>query len=324
MEKMRGEFRWGIKFLLIILVTGCCINIQTVPAHGSTVNFENTITKTEKPDGLVKSGTRYYYYVKGKPVKNTWKTINNAKYYFGKDGKAKVWQAEIKGVYYFFRENGKLYCPKKPTLISSNKYTFYVDKNGKNLKGWRVIGGKLYYFTKGMGRMAKDRVCKGINLTKSGAAKNDNITKLKIVSMGIVADITNSSMTKSQKLYKCWQYVTGGRFRYAGKYPNMNKKDWHINLALDMFQTRTGNCYGFACAFAALAKEVGYKPVLLCGRIRIAGGRDHAPDGYTRHSWVKIDDYHYDPEGQYAGWCRGIYKYSNYPYRYQLQKSIEF
>lgn len=310
-----------ITFFILVM---CSLSMLPMVVQADSSHLQEAVSASSALKGLVKTGGAYYYYSGGKPVKNTWKTINKAKYYFDKNGRAEIWQAEIKGVYYFFRENGKLYCPKKPTLISSNKYTFYVDKNGQTLKGWRIIGGKLYYFTKGMGRMVKDRECKGIIFTKSGAAKNDNATKLKLTTMSIVSDITNNSMTKSQKLYKCWQYVSGGRFRYAGKYPNMNKKGWYINLALDMFQTHTGNCYGFACAFAALAKEVGYKPILLCGRIRIAGGRDHAPDGYTRHSWVKIDNHHYDPEGQYAGWCRGIYKYSNYPYRYQIQKSIEF
>lgn len=53
---------------------------------------------------------------------------------------------------------------------------------------------------------------------------------------------------------------------------------------------------GYACAFAALAREIGYDPYVVCGRV--PGTRDGAGDGFTRHSWVIINGLHYDPEGQ--------------------------
>ena len=71
-----------------------------------------------------------------------------------------------------------------------------------------------------------------------------------------------------------------------------------------MFRTGYGNCYGFSCIFAALAREIGYTPYMICGRV--PGSRDGAADGFTRHCWVKINGLYYDPEAQYAGWMKGV------------------
>ncbi len=276
--------------------------------------------------GLVEKNGRYYYYVKGKPIKNTWKTVNGSKYYFNEKGKAKIGCGKIvkKGVakYYFFQKNGKLYRPKSPKLVDYKTNTYYVGTDGQTLKGWRIIKNKLYYFTCTTGRMRKNEVVQGIKMSKTGEAVNNTASRLKKKTMMVVSQITNSSMSKSQKLYACWRYVVGGTFRYAPKYPNLNASGWQKSTALNMLETHTGNCYSYACAFAALAKEVRYAPVVVCGRV--VGSRDHAADGYTRHSWVKIDGRHYDPEGQYAGWGRGIYGTFYYPVTHQIQRYVTF
>ena len=51
--------------------------------------------------------------------------------------------------------------------------------------------------------------------------------------------------------------VRRGRFHYALKYPNLSKKGWQRATALNMLSTKSGNCYSFACGFAALTKEIG-------------------------------------------------------------------
>ena len=82
-----------------------------------------------------------------------------------------------------------------------------------------------------------------------------------------------------------------------------------------------GNCYGFACTFAALAKELGYDPYVICGRV--PGSRDQAADGYTRHGWVLINGLHYDAEGAFAGWG-GCFGTSSFTTAYQVQKIVRF
>ena len=54
-----------------------------------------------------------------------------------------------------------------------------------------------------------------------------------------------------------------------------------------MLTTGGGDCYGFACTFAAMARELGYNPYVVLGRV--SGTRDGAADGLTRHGWVMID-----------------------------------
>lgn len=71
-----------------------------------------------------------------------------------------------------------------------------------------------------------------------------------------------------------------------------------------MLNTKVGNCYGFASTLAAFAKELGYKKIELIDG-RTPGTRDHAPDGFTGHCWVRIDNRYYDPEADWAGWMTG-------------------
>lgn len=129
-------------------------------------------------------------------------------------------------------------------------------------------------------------------------------------------------MTKGQKLAACWSYMTDKRFRYAAKYPDLNASWWQRKTAYDMLSTNSGNCYSFACAFAALAEEAGYQPYVVCGRVR--GSRDRMADGYTRHAWVRINEKYYDPESQFAGWRRGIYGITRYPVAHTIQQILAF
>ena len=52
--------------------------------------------------------------------------------------------------------------------------------------------------------------------------------------------------------------------------------------------------------------------------------RDHAPDGFTGHCWVRIDNRYYDPEADWAGWMTGVYGYNSYPIRHYVKKIYNF
>lgn len=147
--------------------------------------------------------------------------------------------------------------------------------------------------------------------------------KLKEVTTKILSQITNSSMTKAQKLRACWNFVTSGaNFSYWPKYPNTSQVGWQRTTALDMLTTRRGNCYSFACGFAALAKEIGYSPSVVCGRV--SGSRDGSSDGMTRHSWVVIGGTYYDPEAHYAGWYKNVYGSGSYDVNHTIQSVVSF
>ena len=87
--------------------------------------------------GLVYSKTKneYYYYADNKKVKNTWKTVNNQKYYFDKNGKAYA-APKIDGTNYNI-------------VVKKIKNKYYgFDNKARMVKGLNcTIEGKNYYFS---------------------------------------------------------------------------------------------------------------------------------------------------------------------------------
>ena len=273
-------------------------------------------------NGWVNDKNNTYYSGKDGVLCSGWKTIKNKKYYFSPvNNKMLKGLQEIKGKIYIFKNNGCLASSNKVTLVNNGKNIYCVKPDGRAASGWQVINNTLYYVSE-KGKVKRNKLYQGIILTKTGAAKKDFNTKLKIMVMKIMRSITNEKMSKDQKLRKCWDYISGGTFRYASKYPNLKIHGWQKRTAYNMFSTHTGNCYSYACAFAALAEESGYKPYIVCGRVH--GSRDHASDGFTRHAWVRINGRNYDPEGQYAGWLRGIYAKNVYPAAHKVQKVVVY
>ncbi|MDD7208881.1 MAG: transglutaminase domain-containing protein [Lachnospiraceae bacterium] len=306
----------------LILLCFLAIVVPFAGAHAEE-KAETEPTVTEEKSGLVRENGKYHLYSDGKLIKKSWQTVDNARYYFDNKGNAVVGSNKIGKTVYIFKQNGKLFCPKKARFTKVNNSYYLADRNGKAVKGWQVVDKKLYYMNKN-GMMIKDRKIENIRLGADGSAKKSSRTKLKIKVINIVNDITTEKMSKRQKLRACWNYcVSHSRFRYSSaKYPNLRKSGWYRDTAYDMLTTRRGNCYSFACAFAALADQVGYDCKVVCGRV--SGSRDHASDGLTRHAWVQINGRNYDPEGEFAGWKRGVYGLGSYSIRHTVQKKVTF
>ncbi len=257
-------------------------------------------------------------------MKEAWKTVNGHRYYFKKNGEAAIGRKLIGDTYYVFKENGRLAKKKKGGLVTVNGDTFYVDKKGRPaLKTWLIVDGKLC-FAKKKGKLRKDETFHGITFDKDGFAVEDSASLLKIKVMQIVDSITNNGMTMSQKLNACWNYVITHGY-YSGYYPrnfNTGYNGWYVDVAYTFLCKGYGNCYGFACGFAALAHEVGFNPYLVAGRV--SGSRDGAADGLTRHCWVQINGLYYDPEAQYAGWYRGVYGLGYYGVRHTISGIYQY
>lgn len=66
--------------------------------------------------GLTSEGGKYYFYYRGKKLKNKWKTIGTRRYYFGADGGAKTGWYTIGTKSYYFSTKGILQ-PKKTKKI---------------------------------------------------------------------------------------------------------------------------------------------------------------------------------------------------------------
>lgn len=297
--------RWILRICLL-----CFLLFVTVPVQAAG-----------KSKGLVKKGNFYYFYnSKGEKLINKWKTIDGERYYFGYKGRAVVGGKIIGNNVYVFNEKGRLCHPKTKRVLTVGSNKYYVDPKGRATTKWFVVGDRLYYADPKGRLYLNDRSREGITFTKYGYANKNTASDLKIQVMSIISRITNDSMTKEQKLRAAWNYVIS-HMSYYSRYPSGNA-GWHRELAYLALKSGIGNCYGYACAFAALAREIGYDPYLYCGRV--PGSRDGASDGYTRHCWVVINGCHYDPEGQALGWLKGVYGYGYYPCSYKLQYTVRF
>lgn len=267
------------------------------------------------------AGRRYFVKKTGR-MASGWLKISGKKYYFSpEDGEPLTGAQEIGGKHYIFNSKGQLAQSDGISLVAAGGRYYCADKNGHAASGWHLIKGKLYYASK-TGKAKTSTTYQGIAFGSRGAAKNSITARSKIKAMQVFVSITNENMTKSQKLAACWDYIISGSFRYAAKYPNLQSSGWQRKTAYEMLTSHSGNCYSFACAFAALASEAGYQPYVICGRVR--GSRDRAADGYTRHAWVQINGLHYDPEAQYAGWHRGIFQSSRYPAAHTIQMTTAY
>ena len=209
------------------------------------------------------------------------------------------------GTLYFFNSKGKPAKSGRERKLSYKGKSYYVLRDGRIRKGWNVIGNDLYYFGRKSGVMQKNTVIAGITLLPDGKAqKSCKIHGKKTRSLDVSIRTKCIKVLKSRGVYNksqaaqlrsAWTYLTNRKtFHYSKKYPNLGDPKWTKKYADFMLSAHRGNCYGFACTFAAFAWTIGYDPYVVAGRC--PGGRDGARDGFTRHCVAKINGRWYDPE----------------------------
>lgn len=141
MERRAKEIKKVLVFLLcMVMVQGICsLAAPAARAEAATVK-----------KGLVKEGKYYYYYQNNKKVKNTWKTVRSARYYFGSNGRAyaapdmtktdnykqNIVVKKIGKYYYGFDNKGRMVKSgyyNNPQKLDSNgdSMTYYFDRNGR-------------------------------------------------------------------------------------------------------------------------------------------------------------------------------------------------
>ncbi len=202
--------------------------------------------------------------------------------------------------------------------IEDREGTIYiVSKKGKGARGWVLVGKNVYYAKKG-GKAMVNRKFSGITFDETGKAKNSTSTKLMKKCLKILKNKNGASM--SAKLRYAWSYMA--RFHYSSYYPNRGVSGWQRSTALRSLNSNSGNCYGYACSFAALAWAAGYKPYVVAGRV--PGSRDGASDGYTRHCWVRINGGYYDPELYFANRIRFCFYGSGSFLSHEVQQTVSF
>lgn len=208
-------------------------------------------------------GEVYCFSSKGYMRTNCWVDNKNKRYYFGSNGKRYSGVKKINGKYYYFSDKGVL--RKKTVKVGS--YTYYCKENGI-LEAWKK-GTTLYY-------------ANGKKMNSTKAYEYETLQRGK----NIVAQITDSSMSRSEKLQTCFDWVI--KHYYDTRRIFYNQKAWPALYANDYFiPSGGGDCFSDACAFAYLAKALGYNNIYVCVDTTVLDG--------SGHCWAEIGGLVYDP-----------------------------
>ena len=119
-----------------------------------------------------------------------------------------------------------------------------------------------------------------------------------------VANCTDSSMTKEEKLKAAFDYLKTNylegllRDTYTGD-------DWAKVYAYDMLVKGKGDCFSYGASFAYLAKAIGCDEVYACS----TGG----------HGWAEVEGRVYDPE-----WSLHSNKYSYFGMTYEEPCDVDY
>lgn len=249
--------------------------------------FVSPVAAWGADSGLVCQDGVYRYLKNGTPVTSAWKTVKGDCYYFDGEGCAVTGSRNIEGTYYIFNDKGKLLRPSKSKICQLKSGVYYVNAKGCPAgSGWCIVDGKLYKVAKS-GKCVTGKTVDGITLTKTGAAKNNTASQLKMVVMKKLDQLTKPGMTKKQKLRACFNYCLTRTFAISTLPKDIGKEGWVQRCALATLKSGKTQCYGFSCSFAAFAYELGYKPTVREAR-RV-------------HAWVMIGGKAYDNMGPRFG-----------------------
>ena len=317
-----------LALLLCFSVTADTVTVRAFPEQTGVPSVRRVQMKQTVKNGLKKEKGKYYYYEKGKKVRKTWKNVRlsnglTRRYYFLSNGAACTSAMKWRGDYYVFNKKGMLRTGNGRRLFRAGKHLYCPGPDGRcAVQKWLNIGGELYYATK-KAYMAVNKTYGTIEIRNTKAADSASV-RSKLDAMKVVSSITSDGMSKAEKLRACWNYmIDQSRFQYVLCYdPDRSDPEWTKRKAYEMLESEGGDCISFACAFASLAEAVGYRPVVIYGRVQ--GTRDHAADGFTTHCWVRIDGKYYDTEAHFAGWLLNVFGNTVYDYPYQILNTYDY
>ncbi len=207
------------------------------------------------------------------------------------------------GIYILSAKPLRYLCRKLAnTMVTESGSTYYIDKNGQAVCGWKKLGESYYYFDRESGKMASGRIIDGIRLKKNGQAEasSANIQKIQtmIKARSIVLQVTDPQDSLEEKMKKCFLWVFQFPYRrYRRLNPIYRQAGWEVTFANDIFDRHQGCCVSEAAATAFLFHECGCKTVYV------------ATD--TGHAWTEYNGRVYDPLFAEA---RGFDRYYNRPY----------
>ena len=235
---------------------------DTSAKSGSVYTYTLRLFKNGKSVSGYLNDTLYYYtgsLADGKI------SINGVSYTFS-NGKIRQGFVTINGGKYYYNDQGIL--QKNGIVGNSKDGYYYADKNGRvdtSYRGAVTSGGYDWIVFSG-------------KATKVTTEANRTMFR----AMKLAAKITTSSMSKSEKLRKCYVHIRDSYVEYNTRVPDYTGMDWPVVYANDIFVRKGGDCLSCGAAFAYLAKAVGYDNAYGCH----SGG----------HGWAEVDGKIYDPE----------------------------
>jgi len=250
------------------------------------------------------------YYINGALANGTY-TVGGRTVAFKNGLQIKQGYTTIDGKMYYYNAAGVL---QKNGLVGSSKEGWrYADKNGViNLSytGLASNSSGTWYLKNGtLDRTLRAAVTVGgvdYNVL-NGKAYKVSTTKDRTLfrALKVVARVTDSSMSKSQKLYACWQHLRTSYGERNPRIPHYHGEGWAETYANDIFVDGAGNCFSYGAAFAYLAKAIGYSNCYACN----SGG----------HGWAEVEGLVYDPE-----WSMHNSGYSYYALSYDTQTDVRY
>ena len=288
----------------IFLLTAVLLNVSPVYATEAqesatgdlTVDAAATTTPQTFTAGWFRKDGDYYYRNSDGSIleKSGIVTIDKYKYILGKKGKRLSGFNKVKGKWYYCNpKNGRLTVEVGWKKIKGSKY--YIGKGGVLATGVKKIGKTKYGFTsEGKLRISsKPYKFKGKYYRTNKKGVVEKLSNIQVSCSNATRkyiDRYTSSKTSNKKKLKVLfhtlisgNYVTG----YIDR-KEIEPKDFQYRVAYKVLSNNGKyNCYGFACTFASIAKELGYEPYV------IVMDDDHAV--------VMIDGKYYDNMGARFG-----------------------
>lgn len=230
----------------------CAMLMTTVPTFTETAGAATTSTKKTTSTTTKKKTT----------IKGWYKLKTGGMRYF-KNGKYITGCHKIGKYVYLFNKNG--FKAQKNTTYKGVQY--FIDDYA-HVTGWRK--GSTFYYNNGKAMSAN----KALNFRAYQNARN------------VINQVTNSRMSKSQKLEACFRWVMS-KYYFTWRRFDQGGPVWYAVQANDHFERGCGDCIADASAFAYLAKALGYKNVYICA--------DGVRSDDNSHAWTEINGRVYDP-----------------------------
>ena len=194
----------------------------------------------------------------------------------------------------------------------------WPGENGRLAPGFVTLDGYLYLADES-GYFRKNQYAGSLKFDHTGRYTSGSY-ELDDYVAAMLRETTSEGMTREEMLRAAYEHVRDGFTYLVRHYYNIGDEGWALGEALTMYSTGKGNCYCFASAFWAAARQLGYEAKIVSGTY----GTDRAP-----HGWVEIYDedgvrHTFDPEVEMVLHRRGAKKESLYDMSDSQRRNHEY